>query len=170
MEKPQPMLKQNKFLTLIVIIILISSCSIFRKVVKSEDIIRTTNSISIDTTKKAISSNEILTSLIEKIDLSKAVITEYTSPDSNGKQSIIRTIEFNNNISTKQSTKKDITVKYDEKKGVITAVRDSTSEKRSTKIESKTKVVSGFWSKFIIASIILILIFIFRKKILLLFK
>lgn len=163
-------MKRYNLLTLVVIITLLSSCSIFRKVAKTEDTTKVVTAITVDTTQKAISSNEILTSLIEKTDLSKAVITEYSKPDSLGKQSVLRTIEFNNNISIKQNTKRDITVKYDEKKGVTTANTDSTSVKTSIKTETKGKAISGLGISLLIVAGIVLLIGIFWKKRLLLFK
>lgn len=163
-------MNHKNILTLIVIFILLSSCSIFRKATKTEEVIDVDTTIMIDTTKSSITSNNILISIIEKSDLSKAVITEYYKPDSNGKQGIMRTIEIGNNISTKHITKEDIALNYDQRKGIVLINRDSTSVKKSAKIETKAKAISGFGVSLLIFLGLILFIGLFWKKILLLFK
>lgn len=163
-------MNHKNILTIIVIITLLGSCSIFRKVTKAEDIIEIDTTVVIDTSKSSISSNNILVSIIEKNDLSKAVITEYYKPDSNGKQGILRTIEIGNNISTKHITKEDIALNYDQRKGIVLINRDSISVKKSDKIETKAKAISGFGVSLLIFLGLILFIGLFWKKILLLFK
>lgn len=160
--------------TLLLISTIIVSCGTVKKLKESYNKTESSSAISIvDTTKRTVSSSEIITSLIEKVDLSKATIIEYSAPDSSGKQSVVRTIEFNNNISTKTVFGKKAEVLDKKENGVSISAKDSLIIEKSSikKTEHKSSALSLIFYVGIASFCLGIFVFtIYGNKIKLVFK
>lgn len=90
-----------KKIYVIFLIISLASCGVSKKITKTESQEVTKVEVSkIDSTVMNARSEDLLYSIIEKLDLSKAVITVYNPPDSAGRQSVYSMVEVNNNVKT----------------------------------------------------------------------
>lgn len=90
-----------KNILIILMCLFISSCGVSKKAVKTETVIdRETTAVKQDSSKLTMSKEEVVNSIIEKLDLSRVTITLYNKPDSSGTQSISAVIKQENNIKT----------------------------------------------------------------------
>lgn len=90
-----------------------------------------------DSSASAINSGSILESIITRIDSSRITITDYSLPDTAGRQSIVRTTIIENAIKTTQKA-----VKKDSVKAIsVQIIKDSTNLKslEKTKITEQRK-------------------------------
>lgn len=90
-----------------------------------------------DSSASQINTGSILESIITRIDSSRITITDYSFPDTAGRQSVIRITVVENNIKTTQKA-----IKKDSVKAIaVQIVKDSTSQKsiEKTKITEQRK-------------------------------
>ena len=158
-----------KYIFYIIIIAIVSSCGIFRKVEKLSQETKTSYSEVKDTTSSVISSIEIIQNMIKKIDQSSAKITEYNAPDSTGKQSIIRTIDFSNNVVTTDSSKRVVQndYSYSNIKNVVTKDSLYSQQSKNTVLKVKSNSVYLYLILIALGSALGVA---FKDKIVLLFK
>lgn len=134
---------------LLVIVLLLISCSTTKRVIDTkitqDSVIVKKDSISIKEDKKIFTYDTIL-DWVNSQDKSIITITEYSKPDTSGKQAILRTTEIKKDITTnkgKQSTKEGKT----EVKKDITNINTTNSDIK-TKIEQKEEIKKqSLWDK-----------------------
>lgn len=124
------------FITILALFILLSGCASVKKVTETtkESQLQISHR---DSSASQINTGRILESIITRIDSSKVTITDYSLPDTTGRQSVIRITIVENNIKTQQKT-----VKKDSTKAIaVQIVKDSTSQKsiEKTKITEQRK-------------------------------
>ncbi len=99
----------------------------------------------LDSSASTINSGSILESIITRIDSSRITITDYSLPDTAGRQSIVRTTVIENAIKTTQKA-----VKKDSTKAIaVQIVKDSTSQKSIEKTKETLNKKVDSTGKFI---------------------
>jgi flagellum-specific peptidoglycan hydrolase FlgJ len=112
------------FITILAVYLLLTGCASLKKVTETskESQLQISH---LDSSASVINSGSILESIFTKIDSSRITITDYSLPDSTGRQNIIRTTVVENNIKTTQKA-----VKKDSTKAIaMQMVKDSTNLK-----------------------------------------
>lgn len=117
-----------KNILIILICLFVSSCGVSKKTVKTETVIdRETTAVKQDSSKLTMSKEEVVNSIIEKLDLSRVTITLYNKPDScSGTQSISAVIKQENNIKTTTTSIKNHSQNLSLKTGTKEEVKSDT--------------------------------------------
>lgn len=116
-----------KNILIILMCLFISSCGVSKKAVKTETVIdRETTAVKQDSSKLTMSKEEVVNSIIEKLDLSRVTITLYNKPDSSGTQSISAVIKQENNVKTTTTSIKNQSQNLSLKTGTKEEVKSDT--------------------------------------------
>lgn len=121
----------KQFITLLAVFFLLSSCSTVKKATettKTADLQMSHR----DSSSLSVKTGTILESIITRIDSSRVTITDYSAPDTAGRQIILRTTVIENAIKTTEKT-----VKKDSTKSIATQIVKDTTSYRSAE---KTKI------------------------------
>lgn len=122
-------------------LLFLSSCGVTKKTIETETKLDITEiAIRKDSVEYKVSREEIFNAIIEKIDLSRAIITYYNPPDTSGRQSINRTVEYNSNIKTTATINKADSTTIDFKKGTTEIVILEDKTKQLATMKEKKKV------------------------------
>ena len=125
-----------KNIIIIFLSLFLISCGVSKKVSKTDTHLDVKTEVQKnDSTQVQITREDLINSIVEKLDLSKTKITFYNPPDSAGKQSINRTIETENNIKT--------TICEDEKSKQKTIIITGSKlvAKQQTNLDQQSKTV-----------------------------
>lgn len=131
----------KKYIILFLSILVIYSCGVTKKATKVETHLTAKTEIEKNDSAQSHSTREdLLNSIIEKIDKSTTKVTVYNPPDSTGKQSVNRTIETTNDIKTTTNTvdktKQNTVIKTGSKQ---VAKKQTNLDQQQTTSEKKNK-------------------------------
>lgn len=136
-------------ISLLVIVLLLIGCGTTKRVIDTkitqDSVMVKKDSLSVKEDKKTFTYDTIL-DWVNSQDKSIITITEYSNPDTSGKQAILRTTEIKRDITTNKGNQSTKQGKIEVKKDIINT--NTTNSNIVTKIEQKEDVKKqSIWDK-----------------------